>query len=109
MAFTRSELLAKVKGLGEASNSDLVRAAGYVSSKKDGGERLNFNAFQEALLEAMGASLDTNCGNGKAQGSRSLRYITKVQGNGKRLVGGVAKMTQYKQFGSKEELIARRA
>jgi hypothetical protein len=31
-----SELLAKVKELGEVSKSDLVRSAGYLSTKKDG-------------------------------------------------------------------------
>ena len=51
--LTGSELLAKVKELGDASKSDLVRACGYVSDKKDGGDRLNFTAFYEALLEAM--------------------------------------------------------
>ena len=46
MALTGSELLAKVKELGkergeelgEASKSDLVRAAGYVSTKKGGSD-----------------------------------------------------------------------
>ncbi len=52
-AFSQgSFLLAKVKELGDASKSDLVRATGYVSSKKDGSERLNFTSFDEALLEA---------------------------------------------------------
>jgi hypothetical protein len=50
--LTGTELLAKVKELGDASKSDLVRSAGYVSTKKDGTERLNFTAFYEALLEA---------------------------------------------------------
>jgi hypothetical protein len=36
MALTGSELLAKVKELGDVSKSDLVRAAGYVSTKVDG-------------------------------------------------------------------------
>jgi hypothetical protein len=48
--LTGTELLAKVKELGDGSKSDLVRAAGYVSTKKDGTERLNFTAFYEALL-----------------------------------------------------------
>ncbi len=47
-----SELLAKVKELGDGSKSDLARSCGYVSSKKGGTERLNFTAFYEALLEA---------------------------------------------------------
>jgi hypothetical protein len=32
-------------------------ACGYVSTKKDGAERLNFTAFYEALLEAKSLSL----------------------------------------------------
>ncbi len=55
--LTGPELLAKVKDLGEASKSELVRSCGYVSIKADGGERLNFTAFYEALLEAKGVSL----------------------------------------------------
>ena len=54
--LTGPELLTKVKEMGEASKSDLVRSCGYVSTKKDGGERLNFTAFYEALLEAKGVS-----------------------------------------------------
>ena len=55
--LTGSDLLAKVKELGDVSKSDLVRACGYVSSKKNGRERLNFTAFYEALLEAKGVNL----------------------------------------------------
>ena len=43
--FTGSDLLNKVKDLGDISKSDLVHAFGYISTKKDGGERLNFIAF----------------------------------------------------------------
>ena len=49
-----SELLAKLKELGDVGKSDIVRACGYVSTTQDGGERLNFTAFYEALLEAKG-------------------------------------------------------
>ncbi|WP_094555526.1 AbrB family transcriptional regulator [Synechococcus sp. 1G10] len=87
MALTGSELLAKVKELGDASKSDLVRAAGYVSSKKNGSERLNFTAFYEALLEAKGVSLGDGGGNGKGKAGRSLSYVATVQGNGNLLVG----------------------
>jgi hypothetical protein len=87
MALTGSELLAKVKELGDASKFDLVRAAGYVSTKKDGSERLNFTAFYEALLEAKGVNLGEGGGNGKGKAGRSLSYVAKVQFNGNLLVG----------------------
>jgi len=35
MTLTGSDLLTKVKELSDASKSDLVRAAGYLSTKKD--------------------------------------------------------------------------
>ena len=84
--LTGADLLAKVKELGDASKSDLVRSCGYVSTKKDGSERLNFTAFYEALLEAKGVSLgETGSGRGKA--GRKLSYVATVQGNGNLLVG----------------------
>jgi len=85
--LTGSELLAKVKELGDVSKSDLVRSCGYVSSKKDGAERLNFTAFYEALLEAKGVSLGDSGGKGRGKGGRSLSYVTKIQFNGNLLVG----------------------
>ena len=85
--LTGSDLLAKVKELGDASKSELVRQCGYVSSKKDGTERLNFTAFYEALLEAKGMTLGDAGGKGKGKGGRSLSYVATVQGNGNLLVG----------------------
>ena len=86
--LTGADLLAKVKELGDASKSDLVRSCGYVSSKKDGAERLNFTAFYEALLEAKGVSLGADgAGKGHGKGGRSLSYVATVQGNGNLLVG----------------------
>ena len=83
--LTGSDLLAKVKDLGDVAKSELVKECGYVSSKKDGGERLNFTAFYEALLEAKGVSLGGEGNVGK--GGRKLSYTAKVQGNGNLLVG----------------------
>jgi len=85
--LTGADLLAKVKELGEVSKSDLVRSCGYVGSKKDGSERLNFTAFYEALLEAKGISLGSGPGHGRGQGGRSLSYTTKGQFNGNLMVG----------------------
>jgi hypothetical protein len=87
MALTGADLLAKVKELGDASKSELVRAAGYLSTKKDGSERLNFTAFYEALLEAKGVSVGHGSGGGKGKAGRSLGFITKIQFNGNLMVG----------------------
>ena len=57
-----------------------------MSTKKDGGERLNLTAFYEALLEAKGLSLG-NDGVGRGKDGRKLSYTATVQGNGNLLVG----------------------
>jgi hypothetical protein len=86
--LTGSDLLAKVKELGDVSKSDLVRECGYVSTKKDGGESLNFTAFYEALLGAKGVNLGTDSsGRGTGKGGRKLGYSTKIQFNGNLLIG----------------------
>ena len=85
--LTGSDLLNKVKELGDVSKSDLVRACGYVSNKKDGGERLNFTAFYEALLYAKGVNLGVGGVAGVGKGGRKLSYIATVQGNGNLLIG----------------------
>jgi hypothetical protein len=86
LAFTGSGLLAKVKELGDVSKSDLVRACGYVSTKKDGTERLNFTAFYEALLSAKGVDVGGG-GSESSKPGRKLSFNTKVQFNGNLLVG----------------------
>ena len=85
--LTGSDLLAKVKELGDVGKSDLVRACGYVSTKKNGGERLSFTAFYEALLEAKGVNLGDSGVAGIGKGGRKLSYIATVQGNGNLLIG----------------------
>ena len=86
--LTGSELLAKVKELGDISKSELVRECGYVSTKKDGSERINFTAFYEALLSAKGVNLGTDStGRGTGKGGRKLSHTTKVQFNGNLMVG----------------------
>ena len=79
-----SDLLNKVQELDDISKSDLVRSCGYVITKKDGQERLNFTSFYEALLEAKGINLDTN---GEGKPGRKLSYVATVQGNGNLLIG----------------------
>jgi hypothetical protein len=81
-----AELLAKVKELGSASKSEQVRAAGYVSTQKNGAERLNFTAFYEALLEANGVGLGSDCSPPGRRGPK-LKGKTRVQFNGNLMVG----------------------
>ena len=84
--LTGSDLLAKVKELGDVSKTDLATACGYVTDKKDGGQRVNFTAFYEALLSAKGVELGGGSA-GIGKGGRKLSYIAKVQGNGNLLIG----------------------
>jgi hypothetical protein len=83
--LTGSDLLTRIKELGDASKSEMVRECGYVSTKKDGTERLNFTAFYEAILEAKGLHLGDNGRLGRP--GRALSYITHVQFNGNLMVG----------------------
>ena len=85
--LTGSDLLHKLKELGDISKSDLVRSCGYVSTKKNGEERLNFTSFYEALLEAKGVSLGANGFAGDSKPGRKLSYVATVQGNGNLLIG----------------------
>ncbi len=83
--LTGADLLSRVRELGDISKSDLVRACGYVSTKKDGSERLNYTAFYEALLNAKGVDFGLAPKGGKA--GRKLSFKTKVQFNGNLMVG----------------------
>jgi hypothetical protein len=85
--LTGSELIAKVKELGDVTKSELVRGCGYVSTNKDGTERLNFTAFYEALLAAKGVDLGVPSKGSKGPGGRKLSYQTRVQFNGNLLIG----------------------
>ena len=85
--LTGTDLLTKVKELGDVGKSELVRACGYVSTKKNGKKRLNYTAFYEALLEAKGISLGDSNDATIGKGGRKLSYIATVQGNGNLLIG----------------------
>ena len=82
-----SELLTKLKELGNASKSDVVRACGYVTPKQDGGDRLNYTAFYEALLEAKGMSFGGAETRRTNATGRKLRYTSKIHFNGNLLIG----------------------
>jgi len=84
--LTGTELLTKVKELGDVSKTELATQCGYVSKKKDGSDRVNFTAFYEALLGAKGVELGAGSA-GIGKGGRKLSYIATVQGNGNLLIG----------------------
>ena len=86
--LTGSDLLAKVKELGDVSKSELVRACGYFSTSKNGKKRKNYNAYYKAIAEAQGyKSSGENDPGVIGKGGRKLSYIATVQGNGNLLIG----------------------
>ena len=47
-----NQLLNTVKSLPDADVKELARTCGYISTRKDGTQKLNFNDFYVALLTA---------------------------------------------------------
>ena len=47
-----NQLLNTVQSLPDADIKELVRSCGYISTRKDGTQKLNFNDFYVALLTA---------------------------------------------------------
>ena len=47
-----NQLLTTVQSLPEADIKQLVKTCGYISTRKDGTQKLNFNDFYVALLTA---------------------------------------------------------
>jgi hypothetical protein len=84
-ALTGPDLLAFVEGATASTKSEVVRGAGYVTTTKDGEERVNFSAFYDAMLEAKGISM--SFGKGSSGEGRKLSNITTVQGNANIIVG----------------------
>ena len=84
--LTGTDLLTKVKELGDVSKTEMATACGYTSKKKDGSDRVNFTAFYEALLNAKGIELGGGSA-GIGKGGRKLSYVATVQGNGNLLIG----------------------
>ena len=76
--LTGSDLLAELKELGDVSKTDLATACGYVTDKKDGGQRVNFTAFYEALLSAKGVELGGGSA-GIGKGGRKLSYTKSAR------------------------------
>ena len=85
--LTGTELLDRVKELGDAPKTDLAKGCGYIVTKKDGSEQVKFTQFYEALLEAKGLTFSAGGTAGIGKGGRKLSYKAVVQGNGNLLIG----------------------
>ena len=86
--LTGSELIAKTKELKDVTETEKVRACGYVTTSKNGKERCNFNAYYKAIAMAQGyKSSGDSDKNAIGKGGRKLSYIATVQGNGNLLIG----------------------
>ena len=82
--LTGKELLNKVKELGDSVPKDQVaRETGYSTTKKDGTERIEYNTFHEALLEAKGLIFAPAV---TSRPGRQLGFKAKVQANGNLIV-----------------------
>ena len=49
-----NQLLTTVQSLPDADINEVVKSCGYISTRKDGTQKLNFNDFYIALLSAKG-------------------------------------------------------
>ena len=52
-----NQLINTVRSLPEADIKEVVRSCGYISTRKDGTQKLNFTDFYIALLTAKGEAL----------------------------------------------------
>ena len=86
--LTGQELLEKVKELGDAPRSDVARACGYVSTKKDGSERINFTAFYEAIIDAKGVTLAPPAPKAGPKRGKAPSYKSKIAKTGTCPIGG---------------------
>jgi hypothetical protein len=80
--LTGTELLAKIKDMGDASRADVARACGYVSTKKDGSERINFTAFYEAIVDAKGVTLAPPVAKARSSRGKAPSYKATISAKG---------------------------
>lgn len=80
--LTGSELLAKVAEMTGASKADIARACGYVTTKKDGSERINFTAYYEAIITAKGVDLGTPAAKARSGRGKAPSYKATISAKG---------------------------
>jgi hypothetical protein len=81
--LTGKQLLDKIKELGAVTKAEVARACGYVTVKKDGAERLQYNAFHEAIMAAKGIEFVPSTA---AKAGRKLSYKAVVQKSGNLII-----------------------
>ncbi len=86
LPLTGTELVKKVKQLGDIPREEKAKICGYCTVNKNGVERINMVKFLNALIEAQGINLDTNSEGVETRG-RIARFKIKVQSNGNLLIG----------------------
>lgn len=102
MALEGKELLSKVTELGADTPKDvLARETGYVTTKKDGSERILYSQFYDALLSAKGLALAPAASN---RAGRELTYLTRVQKSGNLIVGRAYTSAQELEPGDEFEI-----
>ncbi len=85
--LTGNALIEKVKQLSELTREEKAKACGYMTTEKDGSERIQGMAFLNALLEADGIDLNSHTSKGNDVGRRRPSYRVSVQANGNILLG----------------------
>ncbi|MDJ0580126.1 AbrB family transcriptional regulator [Crocosphaera sp.] len=101
--LTGTELVDKVKELGDLSKEEKARACGYYTQTKNGIERVNMMKFLNALIDAEGIELDSST-EGQGRGGRSASYKISVQSNGNLLIGSAYTKKMGLQSGDEFEI-----
>lgn len=84
--LTGQALLLEVARMGQATQSDLLSACGYLTKTRDGRKRYLYNDFYEAFLEAKNISIERDsC---RSEIRSKLSFIATVNASGTLLIGG---------------------
>lgn len=88
MALTGTELLAKIKELGDVSKEEVCKATGYFKTKEDGSESFQYNSFYQACVEAStGVKIGVAKSGKGGKAGRAPSYVSKISPKGTVLIG----------------------
>ncbi|MEO0686540.1 MAG: AbrB family transcriptional regulator [Cyanobacteria bacterium J06649_11] len=74
-----------VKKMQGTEKKEIAKACGYVTTGKNGRERVNLMAFYQAMLEAEGVAFEAKASGGRR--GRGASYRARVHKNGTLLIG----------------------